>query len=116
MLTSALALFGCGGSVKTLRTPSKEKDPNDYTLTESSTVWGTDRFCSTCKATTGHREYMSQVCNTCGTISNTIIPFDYRSYRQIYKDKKWVWQYKYVNNKFEILERPVHSEEGLRKD
>jgi len=73
------------------------KDPKDYTKCKLSTGWESDRiYCSACKKSTGHNEYMSDICNGCGSF-NTQIRFG-RSYRKIYIDGKWKFQIKYKNS------------------
>lgn len=80
------------------------KDPNDYTLTESSTPWKADSsFCRVCKKTTSHSEFMSGVCNGCGSFNDQ--PLYRRSHRKLYIDGKWKVQYKYKNGDMEIVEK-----------
>jgi hypothetical protein len=70
------------------------KDPNDFTLTESSTGWRTtDINCPECFAACGHEEYMANVCNNCGYLG-WLDRFE-RTYRQIWNGEKWIYQYKY---------------------
>ena len=91
-----------------------DKDPNDYTLTKSSTSWLTEKYCPKCKATIGHDEWMSEICNNCGTIYSGLfseIRSSKRVYRQIIQDGKWVYQYKYPGkydelDNFEIRPTP----------
>jgi hypothetical protein len=86
-----------------LKAKLPDKDPNDFRLTNNSTNWETEDYCPQCKATIGHREYMSDVCNTCGTVFDRYgIIGRRRSYRQIVQNGRWVIQYKYNKNKIEI--------------
>ena len=69
------------------------KDPNDFTLTKSSTSWVTQRyFCKKCKSETSHREFMSNICNSCGSFEHQEL--NYKIHRYIYLDGKWVKQAK----------------------
>jgi hypothetical protein len=78
------------------------KDPNDYTLTESSKPWASDEvYCKTCKKSCGHEEFMSSICNGCGSYG-TQERFG-RSYREIWNGVKWVTQFKYRNGESVIL-------------
>jgi hypothetical protein len=82
----------------------ENKDPADFTLTKSSTNWITDsHYCSNCKHSTSHREFMSGVCNSCGEF-NTQVLYG-RSYRKIYIDDKWKYQFKYHNGSIEIKDK-----------
>lgn len=57
----------------------RSKDPKDYTKSDLSTEWKSDNtYCSKCMKSTGHNEYMSDICNNCGSF-NTQIRFG-RSY------------------------------------
>lgn len=80
------------------------KDPMDWTLTPSSKEWHTDQYCPQCKEPTSHRERMADICNNCGHHGDMR---SYRSYREIWNGKKWVWQVKYGNgtNGYEIKEK-----------
>lgn len=85
-------------------TEKRSKDPNDFTLTSLSTSWETSHsYCRKCNSETGHREFMAQVCNSCGEFNN--IDLRGRSFRKIYIDGKWKYQYKYRNGKTEIVDK-----------
>lgn len=85
------------------RTSLPDKDSNDYTLTKNSTEWSTDsHFCKRCESTTGHEEYMANICNNCG---NMEIQGRYRAYRKIVQNGKWVYQYKYQNDTFKLTDK-----------
>jgi hypothetical protein len=89
--------------LKKFKEPLKEKDPNDFTKCKSSTNWNVENsYCTSCKCTGSHSEYMSDVCNTCGQF-DTIVLYG-RSYRKIYYQSKWQYQIKYKNGKIELRE------------
>ena len=76
------------------RKPLEEKDPKDFTKTESSTNWNTiDISCNRCDKECYHTEFMSDICNNCGGI-NTVVRHQ-KVYRKIYYQGKWVYQIKY---------------------
>jgi hypothetical protein len=76
--------------------PSGSKDPNDYKKDSLSTDWESDdHYCSICKRSTKHNEYMSDICNGCGGF-NTQVRYG-RCFRKIYIDGKWRIQIKYRN-------------------
>jgi hypothetical protein len=81
------------------------KDPKDYTKCRLSTNWHSDdHYCSACRRSTGHNEYMSDICNGCGSFKTQELYG--RSYRQIYIDGKWKYQIKYKNGADdEIIEK-----------
>ena len=77
------------------------KDPNDYTLNDLSTAWiSEDHYCVKCKKSTGHNEYMSDICNSCGSW-NTQKRYG-RVYRQILINGVWKFQIKYKEGHEEI--------------
>jgi len=76
----------------------KAKDPMDWTLTEESTEWQAERYCSICFKHIGHYEVMSNICNGCGSYSHI---YSRRAKRKIFNGLKWVWQYKYGNSESE---------------
>jgi len=84
------------------------KDPEDFTLTKSSTGWAQERFCPRCKATVGHLEFISQICDSCGYFAEYSSAFKQRVCRRIFNGTKWVYQYNYGNSKtdIEIREEP----------
>jgi len=80
------------------------KDPNDYKKCSLSTEWKSDdTHCTKCKKSTGHNEYMSDICNGCGSF-NTQVRFG-RSYRKIKVDGKWKYQVRYRNGDEEIIDK-----------
>ena len=81
-----------------------KKDPMDFTLTESSTCWQSEYYCPQCKKKVCHSEIMADICNSCGYFGWLLVS---RVKRKIYNGEKWVWQYKYGNNKrdYEIVEK-----------
>lgn len=85
-----------------------DKDPKDHTLTSNSSKWTMDTFCPKCLTTIEHSEFMSAICNSCGTVYNDCLAFRNRSHRQIVQNKKWVWQYKYGYGS-EISEKRLHD-------
>lgn len=96
---------------KKQQTISKEltdKDPLDFTLTKYSTPWQIDkRHCTKCKASVGHTEFMSEVCNTCGSFN--CMDRMGRSYREIFIGGQWKYQIKYRNGDMEIIDKWYHS-------
>lgn len=79
----------------------KNKNPDDYTKCESSTDWQSDNMhCGKCLKSTSHSEYISDICNGCGSF-NTQVSFG-RSYRKIYVDGVWKYQIRYKNGRKEI--------------
>lgn len=77
-----------------IRFAGKSKDPNDYTKCELSTGWKVDHYyCTKCKKSSDHDEYISSICNVCGSFC-TIESLG-RTYRKIYIDGKWKYQIKY---------------------
>lgn len=83
---------------------SVSKDPKDYKKDELSTHWmGESTYCSVCKKSTDHDEWMSAICNGCGSF-NTQIRFG-RSYRKIYIDGSWKYQIRYQNGDEEIIDK-----------
>lgn len=83
--------------------PLPAKDPNDWSLTKSSTPWAYHKFCEICDAEVGHEEYMTSICNRCGGYGKLYR----RSYRKIFNGEKWVWQYKF-RNKSKVSETCLH--------
>lgn len=80
-----------------------DKDPKDYTKSKLSTEWQTeDYYCYHCKKSTGHSEYMSDICNSCGSFS-TQVRFG-RVYRKIYLNGKWRFQVRYKDDREEIID------------
>lgn len=80
---------------------SGSKDPKDYKEDKLSTGWKSDNiYCSACMKSTGHNEFMSDICNGCGNF-NTQIRFG-RSYRKIYIDGEWKYQVRYRSGTEEI--------------
>lgn len=89
------------------------KDPNDFTLTKSSTQWGYDHHCSACLSSIGHREFMADVCNSCGSFGTR--QYFGRSFRQIWDGEKWIWQYRYKeNNQLVLSEKKLHCWDDAR--
>jgi len=82
----------------------EEKDPKDFRLTWNSTKWSSGEYCPKCKNWIGFSEFMSGVCNSCGSVFNNCLSFKKRSARQIYYGGKWVWQIRYGVDDFEIIE------------
>jgi hypothetical protein len=79
------------------------KDPKDYAKDKLSTGWQSDiNHCNVCKKSTGHNEFMSDICNSCGSF-NTQVAMG-RTYRKIYIDGKWKYQIRYRNGVEEIRE------------
>ena len=76
-----------------------DKDPNDNTLTESSTGWEREYYCPQCLATTSQEEQMADICNSCGyfgSVGKYLLKYT-RVGREIYHQGKWKYQYKYNN-------------------
>lgn len=106
LILTLLVIANVGCSPKTNLT---DKDPNDYTLTSNSTKWETESyFCPVCLTTIDHSEFLSKVCNNCGTVSRYHLDFKSRSCRKIIKDSKWIWQYKY-EDRTELSEKRLHD-------
>jgi hypothetical protein len=83
------------------QTIQESKDPKDYMKTSLSTTWeADDRYCEKCDKSTSHSEFMSDICNSCGSF-NTQIRFG-RSYRKIKIDGKWKYQIRYKTGREEI--------------
>lgn len=96
-------IIGFLGLTKNINFPivKASKDPNDYTKDDLSTDWyGDDHYCNKCKKSTSHNEYMSSICNTCGSFDKQIVYG--RSYRKIYIDGRWKYQVRYKNGFNEI--------------
>lgn len=71
-----------------------EKDPNDNTLTVSSTEWKTENYhCVKCLKSSTHNSYMAQICNSCGTFGT--ITIQNRIFRKIFYNGEWQYQIKY---------------------
>lgn len=81
----------------------RSKDPKDYTKDELSTGWkGDAMYCTACNKSTGHNEFMSDICNSCGSF-HTQKHYG-RSYRKIYIDGSWKYQVRYKDGTEEIRE------------
>ena len=83
------------------------KDPNDFTLTESSTNWKSAELCPVCCKYSSHEERMADLCNGCGNFirwSRTM----FVNWRKIYDGHKWVYQFKYWPNIMLISETFKH--------
>lgn len=79
----------------------RSKDPKDYTKCDLSTEWESDNtYCKKCMKSTGHKAYMSDICNGCGSF-NTQVRFG-RSYRKIKIDGEWKYQIRYRNGDEEV--------------
>ena len=79
------------------------KDPNDFTKCALSTAWLVDaHYCTKCKKSTSHNEFMSDICSGCGSF-NTQDRFG-RSYRKIRIEGKWMYQIRYKNGDMEITD------------
>lgn len=84
--------------------PLGNKDPKDYKKCKFSTEWLADKiYCTKCKCSTGHNEYMSDICNNCGTF-NTQKKYG-RSYRKIMVHGVWKYQVRYKDGTEEIREK-----------
>ena len=71
----------------------ENKDPNDFTLTASSTGWKTHPYyCLDCKSDTSHNEFIAHICNHCGSFRRQEL--NYKVTRQIYYNNKWITQTK----------------------
>ena len=81
-----------------------EKDPNDYKNCSLSTNWEIEEhYCTNCKKTTTHNEFMSDICCGCGSFKTQKLYG--RTYRKIYIDGKWKYQIKYKKKgNMEIIE------------
>lgn len=79
------------------------KDPKDYTLTESSTAWERRRriWCTACNTEATHKEFGVHICNTCGAVNS--IESEHVNQRKIYIDGKWLRQIRLRNGE-EIIE------------
>ncbi|AGO47464.1 hypothetical protein Phi19:3_gp060 [Cellulophaga phage phi19:3] len=83
---------------------NKSKDPSDYKKCSLSSEWYSDNhYCTKCKKSTGHNEYMSDICNGCGSF-DTQKRFG-RSYRKIMIEGKWKYQVRYKNGNEEIIDK-----------
>lgn len=94
-------IYAFGYTFKVVKTTEiEEKDPADYSKSVSSTHWVSERYyCRHCKSEATQSEYMSDICSSCGEFRGVI--HSGRSYRKIYIDGKWKYQYKYKDNKSE---------------
>jgi hypothetical protein len=85
------------GSNKKPSTPTTIKDPNDLTLTESSTEWTSTtkvkNECPKCKKEVSHNEFMASICNTCGDVRMER-SLEIVSSRKIWNGKSWDFQYR----------------------
>jgi hypothetical protein len=80
------------------------KDPSDYKKDDLSTEWHSENhYCTKCLKTTGHNEFMADICNGCGSF-NTQERYQ-RVYRKIFIDGKWKYQVRYIDGKEEIIEK-----------
>lgn len=103
MMNILKMLFGSRKAALNKPVVSGSKDPKDYTKDKLSTGWESDNtYCNVCMKSTGHNEFMSDICNSCGNF-NTQIRFG-RSYRKIYIDGAWKYQVRYKNGTEEIRE------------
>lgn len=81
-----------------------DKDPKDYKKCKLSTEWKSDDlYCSRCKCSTGHNEFMSDICNSCGGF-DTQVRYG-RTFRKIHTGGKWVYQVKYKRGHEEIIDK-----------
>lgn len=91
-------LFGGGSSLP-------QKDPKDYTLTDSSTPWAIDEYhCDKCKESASFEEFMAHICESCGSADYWAIRSRERSRRKIWNGSKWVTQLRYRNGESVILD------------
>ena len=82
---------------------AENKDPKDYKKCKLSTNWGSDdHYCNVCKKSTTTNEYLSAICNGCGSF-NTQVRFG-RSYRKIYINGMWKYQIRYKEGTEEMRE------------
>jgi hypothetical protein len=81
--------------------PLPAKDPNDRTLTASSTAWKAEYFCDNCLASVGYDECLTDICNSCGKTSKRW-PAGFlghsRAVRELFDGTNWMWQYTYSND------------------
>lgn len=82
----------------------EEKDPKDFRSTWNSTNWSSGQCCPKCKAWVYHNELMASICNSCGSVFQSILAFPYKSVRRIYYKGKWVWQVKYGVDDINIID------------
>jgi len=79
-----------------------DHDPKDYRKSDSSTDWSFDaHYCNDCRCSTGHQEFMSDVCRSCGGFKTQFNSG--RSWRRIVQNGKWVFQVKYQDGTEEII-------------
>jgi hypothetical protein len=79
------------------------KDPMDYKKCSLSTDWDIDpHHCTKCQKSTSHREYISDVCNSCGSFDTQVLHG--RSYRKIKEHGEWRYQVRYRNGVQEIMD------------
>jgi hypothetical protein len=74
--------------------PLPPKNPMDWKLTKSSTPWEREDYCKFCKDPVFHREWMADICDSCGSYGGCR---ERRTYRKIWSGHKWVRQDKYGN-------------------
>ncbi len=77
------------------------KDPKDYKKDKLSTGWEhDDHYCSRCNCSTGHNEFMTDTCNSCGNFHTQ--HNSGRNFRKIYIDGQWKYQIRYEDGREEI--------------
>lgn len=82
------AIFTYFGSAKYL----PDKDPTDFTLTDSSRPWTSYRACPKCFRGINTFIEAKQVCPDCGNMGRGYWGIN-RRYRKIVKNGKWIYQY-----------------------
>lgn len=88
---------------------SRIKDPMDYTSRGECSGWDSDSYCPRCRNHVGHSERMADICNSCGRMGSL---HHRRSYRKIYTEKGWCYQFNYGNDKSDMHIVPL--EEGKK--
>jgi hypothetical protein len=85
----------------------------DLRASDIASEWWHENFCLHCKAKTGHEEFMTNICLTCGTYSERNC-MGYRASRRYMKDGAWVIQHRYESGTFGYS--PYNIAQGLQTD
>jgi len=80
-----------------------DHDPADFASSASATAWSQDYFCNKCKKSISTDECLfKKLCNHCGTRIGYYAHHE-RLYRKVVQDGKWRKQYRYNDEKYEVV-------------
>jgi hypothetical protein len=71
----------------------------DLKASDTASEWWHEHYCNHCKSKTGHEEFMTNICLSCGTYSERNCWED-RASRRYYNGSEWVIQHRYKNGSF----------------